>query len=277
MRGHHSAARPYLPSVQQDSDEIRHLEALADRAWPPGEVAPCDGWELRATGLGIGRRVNSVATFADGAIPLTDRISRAEDFYRQRGLPTTFKLTDASLPADLDRALGAAGYRLDAPTSVRTRALPADPPTLTCRIEKHPSEEWRQVNAAAGEHYGAAPRAFLDLITRIRAPLAFVSITDEGQAAAVGMAVAEAGWVGLFEIGTHPGHRRRGLARQVIAALLAWGAEQKASRAYLQVMPNNTPAMAMYDHLGFVEAYHYWYRVAPADATKPSAASAGAR
>ena len=263
--------------MQHRPDEIRRLEALADRAWPPAEAVPCDGWELRATGPGIGRRVNSVATSADGTLPLIERIARAEDFYRQRGLPPIFKLTDASVPGDLDRVLGAAGYRVDAPTSVRTRALPADSPTLQVLIEEHPSEEWRQVNAAAGEHYGSAPRIFLDLIARIRAPLAFASITDGGQAAAEGMAVVEAGWVGLFEIGTHPGHRRLGLARQVIAALLAWGAEQGASRAYLQVMPANIPALAMYDDLGFTEAYRYWYRVAPADAARRDAPSAGAR
>ena len=256
--------RPYLPPVQHPNDAIRRLETLADRAWPPTEVIPCDGWELRATGPGIGRRVNSVATVADGTLPLHERISLAEDFYRRRGLAPIFKLTVSSLPADLDRVLAALGYRVDAPVSVRTLDLPADPPTVPALIEAHPSEEWRRVNTAAGEHYGAAPRIFLDLIARIQAPLAFVSIHDGGVAAAVGMAVAEDGWVGLFEIGTHPGHRRRGLARQVVGALLAWGVEHGAAGAYLQVMPANSPALALYEGLGFAEAYRYWYRVAPA-------------
>ena len=252
--------------MQCPDDEIRRLESLADRAWPPAEVVPCDGWELRATGPGIGRRVNSVATTAAGALSLDERISLAEDFYRRRGLAPTFKLTACSLPPDLDSALGALGYRVDAPTSVRTRALPADPPALPALIEEHPSEEWRRVNAAAGGHYGAAPRVFLDLIARIRGPLAFVSVFDDGRAAAVGMAVAEADRVGLFEIGTHPGHRRLGLARQVVSALLAWGVQQGAARAYLQVMPANGPAVALYEDLGFAEAYRYWYRMAPASA-----------
>ena len=263
--------------MQPLDDEILHLEAVADRAWPPAEVVPCDGWEMRATGPGIGRRVNSVAALADGLLPLGERLALAEGFYRRRGLAPTFKLTAASLPAGLDGALAAAGYRLDAPVSVRTRALPAPLPTLPARLAAHPSAEWRRVNAAAGEHYGAAPRVFLELIDRIRPPLCFATVEDREETAAAGMAVAAEGWVGLFEIGTHPSHRRRGAARQLVGALLAWGAEQGASRAYLQVMPANTPALALYQSLGFEETYRYWYRVAPADGVRrdPPAAGAG--
>jgi ribosomal protein S18 acetylase RimI-like enzyme len=272
----HSPGPAILPTVRLSHDGIRRLEAVADRAWPPAEVAPCDGWELRATGPRIGRRVNSVATTAHGALPLAERLSLAEDFYRQRGLAPTFKLTAASLPTGLDGALAAAGYRLDAPVSVRTRALPARLPTVPASLAAQPTAEWRRVNAAAGEHYGAAPRFFLELIARIRAPLCFATVEDQEETAAAGMAVAEEGWVGLFEIGTHPSHRRRGGGRQVVSALLAWGAEQGASRAYLQVMPANTPALALYRSLGFEEAYRYWYRVAPADGARRDPPAAGA-
>lgn len=245
-------------------EEIRQLENLADRAWPAAEVEPCDGWELRATGPGIGRRVNSVAPLADGLLPLRQRIGRAEVFYRRRGLPPTFKLTDASLPAGLEGALEARGYRVDAPVSVRTRTLPLPEPNGPIRLEAQPSEEWRRVNAASGEHFGAAPRLFLELISRIRAPLVFAAAEEAGATAAVGLAVAQEGWLTLFEIGTHPAHRRRGFARRVVAALAAWGVEQGASRAYLQVIPENRPALALYEALGFEEAYRYWYRVGPA-------------
>ena len=78
---------PYFPPVQHRPDEIRRLEALADRAWPPAEVVPCDGWELRATGPGIGRRVNSVATAADGSLPLDERISGPSTSTAGAGFP----------------------------------------------------------------------------------------------------------------------------------------------------------------------------------------------
>ena len=244
-------------------DEIAELEDLGDRAWPPAEVLPHDGWLLRATGPGIGRRVNSVAALTRGDLPWADKVAFAEDFYRSRGLAPIFKLTDAS-PAGLDDLLAGLGYRVDAPVSVRTRPLPADPPAAAVRRDGHPTDDWLAVNAAAGEHYRAAPALLCELIERIRARLVFATVKDRGRPAAVGMAVTEGGRVGLFEIGTHPQHRRRGLARQVVAALLGWGAEHGATGAYLQVMPQNTPALALYRSLGFGEAYRYWYRVAPA-------------
>jgi ribosomal protein S18 acetylase RimI-like enzyme len=67
--------------------------------------------------------------------------------------------------------------------------------------------------------------------------------------------------VGLFEIGTLPSRRRRGLATAVVERLLAWGERQGARAAYLQVMGVNAPARALYARLGFTEAYRYWYRV----------------
>ena len=43
-----------------------------------------------------------------------------------------------------------------------------------------------------------------------------------------------------------------------MAALLEWGAEQGATTAYLQVLGDNAPALALYEGLGF--ATHHAYR-----------------
>jgi ribosomal protein S18 acetylase RimI-like enzyme len=43
-----------------------------------------------------------------------------------------------------------------------------------------------------------------------------------------------------------------------MAALVGWGAERGATTAYLQVLADNAPALALYDRLGF--ATHHAYR-----------------
>lgn len=243
-----------------DLELIRHLEATADRAWPPAEVRAHDGWELRAAGPGIGRRVNSVAPLDAGLLPLEPKVVAAEVFYRERGLPPTFKLTAAAQPDGLEDFLVGRGYRVDAPVTILTRSLEPSAGPIPC-LPVTPSQEWLAANAAVPSHYGAAPAAFLDLLGRIRRPLAFASVEHRGEVAAIGMAVADGAWVGLFEIGTLPRRRRRGLATATMEHLLAWGAGRGARAAYLQVMDANAPARALYSRLGFEEAYRYWYRV----------------
>jgi len=52
-------------------------------------------------------------------------------------------------------------------------------------------------------------------------------------------------------VATDPAHRRQGLGRQVLAALLAAALEQGASRATLEVAATNPAALALYSGLGF--------------------------
>jgi GNAT superfamily N-acetyltransferase len=48
-----------------------------------------------------------------------------------------------------------------------------------------------------------------------------------------------------------PPHRRRGLARRLLAELAAWGASQGARRLQLLADRDNAPALAFYHRLGW--------------------------
>ena len=50
-------------------------------------------------------------------------------------------------------------------------------------------------------------------------------------------------------------------AGALVQALLHWGAEAGATSAYLQVRAQNTPALRLYESMGFKTAYGYHYRV----------------
>jgi ribosomal protein S18 acetylase RimI-like enzyme len=49
-----------------------------------------------------------------------------------------------------------------------------------------------------------------------------------------------------------------------MARLLEWGAERGATTAYLQVLGDNTPALGLYEGLGFTTHHAYRY-LAPRD------------
>ncbi|MEP9363923.1 GNAT family N-acetyltransferase [Nocardioides sp. CN2-186] len=76
---------------------------------------------------------------------------------------------------------------------------------------------------------------------------------------ASGIAAYDRDWVGFRGIEVAPEHRRQGLGLAVMAALLEWGAERGATTAYLQVLADNTAALALYERLGFVTHHAYRY------------------
>jgi ribosomal protein S18 acetylase RimI-like enzyme len=80
---------------------------------------------------------------------------------------------------------------------------------------------------------------------------------------ACGLGVLQSGYIGLFDIVTDEALRGRGYGRQVVESILAWGKQNGAQMAYLQVMLNNPPALHLYEKTGFVEKYQYWYRIKP--------------
>jgi len=61
---------------------------------------------------------------------------------------------------------------------------------------------------------------------------------------------------------TLPEYRRLGLARRLLAALMAAAREVGARQAWLQVEAANLGAIQLYEGMGFETAYryHYWRR-----------------
>ena len=90
-----------------------------------------------------------------------------------------------------------------------------------------------------------------------------------GGAAGIGRAVADGGWTGVFDMVTAPAARRRGVARQILAAIGEWATAHDAPRLYLQVEESNHAARGLYESMGFSPLTTYHYRVSPGPATSP--------
>ena len=95
----------------------------------------------------------------------------------------------------------------------------------------------------------------LAALSRVAQPRLFARLDQDGQAAAIGACAVERPWVGIFGMRTHPDFRRRGLARQIVQALLSAASNKGATAAYLQVEAKNTGAIALYQAFGFATAY----------------------
>jgi GNAT superfamily N-acetyltransferase len=128
------------------------------------------------------------------------------------------------------------------------------------RLADWPDQEW---SACAFEEDGAAERVVHEgIANRSPAPKVFASIAGEGgETASCGMAVMVDGCAGLFSMRTGAAHRRRGLARRVVAGLVRWAVENGAGLMYLQVAAANEAAKGLYRGAGFGCAYSYEYWV----------------
>ncbi|MCA9874116.1 MAG: GNAT family N-acetyltransferase [Anaerolineales bacterium] len=253
------------------SNDIFLIEELAANAWPADMVQHLDGWRLRYS-HGVTRRINSVWPNLDfGHHPLAEKLALVEAFYGRRQAVPRFQICPAAQPEGLDAALAARGYVLDAPTYVQTavllqvqaQTLSSRRPTVTLQTELPPSWlDFYQEVEALNEHAIGVRRRILQ---RVALPMAFAQAFQDGRLVGIGLGVAERGWVGIFTMLTRPDARRQGVATAVLHELAAWGNQQQgAGHMYLQVMQNNSAALALYGRCGFTTHYSYHYRELPA-------------
>ena len=92
----------------------------------------------------------------------------------------------------------------------------------------------------------------VDVLTAVvDGEVAFATIAD----AAVGrgaVTTVDSGRLGVSAVRVVEEQRRRGHARTLCAALLAWGGERGATRAYVQVLADNATAITLYESMGFI-------------------------
>ncbi len=211
------------------SAQAAQLRALT--LWPDLETEPLGDWLLRRSGTSTARRANSV--LAMGPSGVADDYARVVAHYEALGQrPIAAVLPDS----DEDALFRSHGWVLEshdhdtvfqlAGIAAVRRRLDRDVPAAELLVDG------RLVTARIGE-------------------------------AASGVAAVEGDWAGFRSIEVVADRRREGLGLAVMSALVGWAAEQGATTAYLQVLGDNAPALALYERLGFVEHHRYRYLAAP--------------
>ena len=238
------------------------MEELSLDAWASLQTMLYDGWVIRFAN-GYTKRANSVNPLYSSNIDLEEKLPFCENLYRERNLPAVFKLTRAVHPDDLDDRLAERGYQKDSLTSVQTVDLQVSDlqVPLTAELQESLSDDWLGNFCAMSAISEAQRKTLREILLNIIPRRCFVSLTSKGRVVACGLGVLQSGYIGLFDIVTDPDFRRRGYGQQVVTGILAWGKENGAKMAYLQVMLNNPPALQLYAKLGFREQYKYWYRI----------------
>lgn len=258
------------------AERVRALEAVAARAWPAVEVLDRGGWLLRAGPEGTFRTRSVLPQPPPVALmprALDDRIDEVEAFYAERALPPRFQIHDAASPDGLDDALAARGYARGKPTHVLAGPLDALL-AHTARTARTPLEIALDDRADAdwiallGRLQGLDRAVLADraaLFARIAPPRIHARAHGAAGPLAVGFAVCDAGFVGLFSLVTAPAARRCGVGTAIVHALLEAARERGAREAYLQVEADNSAGCALYARCGFARHHGYHYRTAGED------------
>jgi N-acetylglutamate synthase len=235
--------------------EIRELQERAARALAPAILQRHDGWWLRYA--------DSAQWWASSVLPhgdadLPDMIRMAEKFYAGHGMRPRFQITPGTCPDGLDDLLAERGYQASGSMSLQTaptaQVIDRLPVGEFC-VDDQPSDAWFATWLAV---HGGDPGPERDMLNRVENPSGYASVMT---AAAVGRAVVETGWAGVFGMATRPEVRGKGAAKEVLSALARWARDQGAENMYLQVECDNAAAQRVYEHAGFIERCRYHYRV----------------
>jgi ribosomal protein S18 acetylase RimI-like enzyme len=246
-----------------DPESSHELERLAARAWPGDEVHEVEGWLLRRTAGVDRRRSNSLLPPADSAhaVRTVDLVlAMAEEL----DVAATIQVSPAEGHLHLDDALADRGMEASGASLVLAGpicAAPAREPWAPVDLRALDAE-WVEAWTAVSGLDGTAATAEL-VLAQLGDRARFAVHRDAaGTPLAVGIGVAEDGWLGIFSLATAPAARRRGLASAVVGALERWAADRGTTGVYLQVERDSAAALAFYARRGFHIAHSYHYRSA---------------
>jgi N-acetylglutamate synthase len=238
----------------------RQIEEVSLNAWPALNSLLYDGWILRFA-RGYTKRANSITPLYRGELDVGTKIDFCTQQYRDQGLRPIYRLPQVAGMTDLETRLAARGYEKIDKTSVQARSL-SQKIDFEARATVTDLTHWLDVFHALnpGRKDMETHEAILRCVLGRLCPM---TLLDGADIVACGLGVLQGEYLGLFDIVTRDSERRKGYGRKLTKSLLAWGQNQGASYAYLQVILGNKPARALYEQLGFSEQYQYWYRIAP--------------
>ncbi len=246
-----------------DHGLIIGLESRLLNAWPSFDYQAYDGWILRLAN-GYSKRANSATPLLPNAALDEELLDHMIARFVEANVRPTFRLNGLEAE-DVDERLKLRGFRAIEPTHVLVAAVEmgdceADPEV---ELRPHPSKNW--VREAARSYGGdkADDATLMQIVSRIRQNAAFATLSLDDKPVAWGLGVVERGYIGLYDIVVAPDLRGIGLGRRVVSSLMAWGCQEGARSAYLQVREENEVARSLYGALGFETAYRYTHRVMP--------------
>lgn len=240
-----------IRSRRAQSISADNLTRITSRGWPAVVSAQFGEWELRASD-GFTGRANSVAVTGHPGMPAAEAIAAVKAFYDRHGTPPMAQVVVGSDGEKLFRDAGWAPVD-DRPGGaiVQVADLPNGLSPGEATVGDHASNAWLALYNRVDDP--SVARAVLEA----PATVGFVTIGEP--VVAIGRVVVTGEWAGLACVEVAADRRRQGLGSQIVDASIVWARQHGADKAYLQTMPDNTAAIALYQPYGFHTHHEYLY------------------
>jgi GNAT superfamily N-acetyltransferase len=242
--------------------DVLQIETAALTAWPGLHTAYDGHWVWRAA-RGYSNRANSIQCLdpVDGANAAT-RIAHFTEMFTRHGLEPIFKISPLTSPGAL-AVLDELGWEAYEPSRVLRMEMTDrewEPKHHTALFNPN-DPDWRLTQARLSGYSDYSIESVRLIIERIACETRGILAYDKDGVPVAAALAGVANGIGIFgNVVASTTHRGRGYGRAVMCAALNWCRDAGAVAAGIQVAAPNTPAVTLYQSLGFGEGYDYSYR-----------------
>ena len=248
-------------SPQSNLPLVRRLEAVGFRAWPASTVQYDGSWQVRLTAGHPSNRLNSIVPLdPSDRRDIEIRLEKASRKFEAYGRAAVLRQTPLASPLLIDLVQARGWTRFDETIVMTCDLAHAELPDTLDHLPTHDIGRFVDANLATDGVSAKLKPALAEIISAIKPATGLFLIEDphEGPIATV-LCVQDNDLAGIMSLSVAQAHRRRGLGLEILTSALRWARMRTARTAWLQVKASNAPALALYDRLGFREAYRYCY------------------
>ena len=254
------------PSEGMNLPAVRRLEAVGFRAWPSSTVLYDGSWQVRLTPNHVSKRLNCVVPLdPSDTRDIAERLRKAGERFLDAGQVLTVRETPLCPPLLLDYMREHGWARFE---TVHVMALDLERTELPDAIDHLPLQDaprFADACVALSASGSESRDVLLEILAAIRPTTGYFLVDDvEAGPRACVLCVQDFGLAGIQSLAVAQAAGRGGLGSDVVVAARRWARLRGARTAWLQVSASNTPAIALYEKLGFrtIYDYHYWREAA---------------